>query len=88
MAGSEGQIKHVSRLLAAQMTSVGIGPGVKEVKDKRTKLPLPRPDSDEEDESKSQDVNKVSNSSGKSPDLNFALFLTDTRWRSPILENI
>ena len=25
---------------------------------------------------------------GKSPDLNFALFLTDTRWRRPILENI
>ena len=47
VAGSEGQIKHVSRLLAAQMTSVGIGPGVKEVKDKRTKLPLPRPGSDE-----------------------------------------
>ncbi len=25
---------------------------------------------------------------GKSPDLNIALFLSDTRWRSPILENI
>ena len=47
-AGTEGQIKHVSRLLAAQMTAVGIGPGVREVNQK--KIPLPRIESDEDDE--------------------------------------
>ena len=53
-AGTEGQIKHVSRLLAAQMTAVGIGPGVREVNQK--KIPLPRIESDEDDEEKELEV--------------------------------
>ena len=50
-AGTDGQIKHVSRLLAAQMTSLGVGPGVKEIREQRTKMPLPKigPDSDPEE---------------------------------------
>lgn len=49
-AGTEGQIKHVSRLLSAQMTAAGIGPGVKQVREKSSKLPLPKlNDSDEEE---------------------------------------
>ena len=39
-----------SRLLAAQMTSVGIGPGVREVREKNQKIPLPRVESDDDDE--------------------------------------
>ena len=54
-AGTDAQIKHVSRLLSAQMTAVGIGPGVREVREKRSQIPLPRVDSeDEEDEPKSK----------------------------------
>ena len=51
-AGTESQIKHVSRLLAAQMTALGVGPGVKEIREKRSQMPLPKigPDSDEERE--------------------------------------
>merc|ERR1712223_1647211 len=51
-AGTEGQIKHVSRLLAAQMTSIGIGPGVREVRERGSQIPLPRVESDEEDDDK------------------------------------
>ena len=34
-AGTEGQVKHVSRLLAAQLTAANIGPGVEEMKERR-----------------------------------------------------
>lgn len=30
-AGTQNQIRHVARLLAAQMTNAGIGPGVEQV---------------------------------------------------------
>ena len=46
-AGTESQIKHVSRLLAAQMTAFGVGPGVKEIREKRSKMPLPKVSFDE-----------------------------------------
>lgn len=32
-AGTDGQVKHVSRLLAAQMTAVNLGPGVQQVRE-------------------------------------------------------
>ena len=34
-AGTEGQVKHVSRLLAAQLTAANIGPGVEEMRERR-----------------------------------------------------
>ena len=34
-AGTEGQVRHVSRLLATQLTSAGLGPGVREVNERR-----------------------------------------------------
>ena len=34
-AGTEGQVKHVSRLLAAQLTASNIGPGVEEMKERK-----------------------------------------------------
>ena len=36
-AGTDSQIKHVSRLLAAQMTAKGIGPGIQEAINKQHK---------------------------------------------------
>ena len=36
-AGTDSQIKHVSRLLAAQMTAEGIGPGIQEAINKQNK---------------------------------------------------
>lgn len=54
-AGTEGQVKHVSRLLAAQLTAVNLGPGVKEIRDKKSKMPIPSipmpGDSDSDNES-------------------------------------
>ena len=46
------KFQHVSRLLAAQMTSIGIGPGVREVRVKGSQIPLPRVESDEDDDDK------------------------------------
>ena len=34
-AGTDGQVKHVSRLLAAQLTAANLGPGVDEMKERR-----------------------------------------------------
>jgi symplekin len=34
-AGTEGQVKHVSRLLAAQLTAANIGPGIDEMKERK-----------------------------------------------------
>ena len=34
-AGTEGQVKHVSRLLSAQLTAANLGPGVDEMKERR-----------------------------------------------------
>merc|ERR1719402_822031 len=34
-AGTEGQVRHVSRLLATQLTAAGLGPGVKKEKEMR-----------------------------------------------------
>jgi hypothetical protein len=31
-AGTHGQIKHVARLIATQLTAVGLGPGAKQAK--------------------------------------------------------
>ena len=46
------KFQHVSRLLSAQMTSIGIGPGVREVREKGSQIPLPRVESDEDDDDK------------------------------------
>ena len=63
-AGTESQIKHVSRLLAAQMTSLGVGPGVKEIREKRSQMPLPKigPDSDEDREKEDIGVDPIEES--------------------------
>ena len=47
-AGTDSQIKHVSRLLAAQMTAAGIGPGVQEAIERQSQVAV-KADSDEED---------------------------------------
>ena len=48
-AGTESQIKHVSRLLAAQMTAAGIGPGVQEAIMEQERQSAAKADSDDED---------------------------------------
>jgi len=35
-AGTEGQVRHVSRLLATQLTSAGLGPGVRQVEERQS----------------------------------------------------
>merc|ERR1719225_2264743 len=46
-AGTEGQVKHVSRLLATQLTNAGLGPGVRMVEERRQSTVEPE-DEDEE----------------------------------------
>merc|ERR1719470_329276 len=46
-AGTEGQVRHVSRLLATQLTSAGLGPGVRMVEERRQSTAEP----EEEEES-------------------------------------
>merc|ERR1719225_284812 len=46
-AGTDSQIKHVSRLLAAQMTAAGIGPGVQEAIERQSSQAATKADSDE-----------------------------------------
>merc|ERR1719315_416128 len=46
-AGTEGQVKHVSRLLATQLTNAGLGPGVHQVEERRQSTVEPE-DEDEE----------------------------------------
>ena len=47
-AGTDSQIKHVSRLLAAQMTAAGIGPGVQEAIERQSQSAI-KADSDDEE---------------------------------------
>ena len=49
-AGTEGQVKHVSRLLATQLTAAGIGPGVEEQERRRKAEASARAVADEEEE--------------------------------------
>jgi len=46
-AGTEGQVKHVSRLLATQLTSAGLGPGVRMVEERRQSTVEPEEDDEE-----------------------------------------
>jgi symplekin len=41
-AGTQGQIRHVARLIATQLTSVGLGPGARQAK-KLQVIPKVRP---------------------------------------------
>merc|ERR1719154_332117 len=54
-AGTEGQVRHVSRLLATQLTSAGLGPGVRMVEERRLSTVEP----DEEDEESAARISTV-----------------------------
>ena len=57
-AGTDSQIKHVSRLLAAQMTAAGIGPGVQEAIERQSSQAATKADSDEEENSIRRTTNR------------------------------
>merc|ERR1719315_928586 len=54
-AGTEGQVKHVSRLLATQLTNAGLGPGVRMVEERRQSTIEP----EEEDEETAARISTV-----------------------------
>ena len=56
-AGTDSQIKHVSRLLAAQMTAAGIGPGVQEAIERQSQAAA-KADSDEEENNIRRSTNR------------------------------
>ena len=56
-AGTDSQIKHVSRLLAAQMTAAGIGPGVQEAIERQSQSAT-KADSDEEENNIRRSTNR------------------------------
>ena len=56
-AGTDSQIKHVPRLLAAQMTAAGIGPGVQEAIERQSQAAT-KADSDEEENNIRRSTNR------------------------------
>ena len=55
-AGTEGQVKHVSRLLATQLTAAGIGPGVEQANQEKTAIK--EEEEDEEEPRKSRNLKR------------------------------
>merc|ERR1719474_1615127 len=58
-AGTEGQVRHVSRLLATQLTAAGLGPGVKKEKEMRERGGSVNREREEEEEEPARGISTV-----------------------------